>query len=214
MSLRFQPGSQQVHPSCPKLLIRPQALCFTLQPPSSKHTAMPCCEIPPISRRSSRASELRKEDTMAAKEIPRGLDELFSAGDSTDLSGPLPSGPAITPGPLCGGSVGGWPGPHLAHRLTSPHPQLHQYQLSATLPRHPPAPSWHHCLSCFTTWNFSSSYLLGDCYHLSKLRLVSLKPLNPPSACKRHRTSLTTFQISSPSSPRSITRGSFPSLKL
>ena len=33
---------------------------------------------------------------MAAKEIPRGLDELFSAGDSTDLSGPLPPRPAFT----------------------------------------------------------------------------------------------------------------------
>ena len=59
-------------PASPPLL--PQtahsSTSFTLQPPSSNRTTMPGCEIPPISERSSRASELWKEDRLAAKEIP------------------------------------------------------------------------------------------------------------------------------------------------
>lgn len=110
-----------------------------------------------------------------------------SAGDSTDLSGPLPPRPAFTQAYCVAGSMGlAWPPP--PSPLTSPHPQLHQYQLSATLPRHPPAPFPAPLLELFRYLEFFV-LLSGDCSHLSKLRLVSLKPPNPPSACKRHRPS-------------------------
>ena len=180
---------------------------------------MPGCKIPPISGRSSRASELWKEDRTAAKEIPKAWMSSSLLGSqqiSADLSRPLPSGPAVTPGPLSGCSVGGWPGPHLPPRLTSAHPQVHQYQTLSYTPKTQASPSSAPLLELLLLRLFHPLYLLGDSSHLSKLRSVSLKPPNPHFTCQGHRTSLTASQISPPSSPHSphsVTLGSFPSLK-
>lgn len=163
------------------------ALPFSLPAPSTQP-----CPVVKFLPSQGEVAELRssgKRTEWLQKKSPDGWMSSSLLGTAQISADPSPQGlpsPRPTVWRLREGLA--WPPLTGPHRLTSPHPQLHQYQLSATLPRHRPAPSRHHCLSCFTTWNFSSSYLLGDCYHLSKLRSVSLKPPNPPSACKGHRT--------------------------
>ena len=213
-SLRFQPGSQQVHPSCPKLLIPPQALPFNLPAP----TAQPCPVVKFLPSQREVAELLssgKRTDWLRKKSLRPGWALL--CWDLCRSQQTPPFGACRHTRPtlwlLCGGLA--WPPPPSQAHLCSPSGP--PYQTLSYSPKTLASPSSAPLLELF----LYLEYFILFIYWVTLLIFQNwgrclLNPQTHTSACQGHRTSLTASQISPPSSPRSphsITLGSFPSLK-